>query len=170
MKTDKDKCFTECIPENTNIIHPLYLTEITSNKPFCLVYSSNFMKNCDNPENNLIENNIFTPSLGISEIIFLNSFYNIHSWNDLLNYQKKYIKENKTTISRLLKYAWVAFFDSIKNDIDNIIDCYQFFKNKFLSKSNIDIREIIIYIKKNLNEFSPNEIGLYINSKILENK
>ena len=170
MKTDKDKCFTKCIPENTNIIHPLYLTEITSNKPFCLVHTSNFMKNCNNPENNLIENNIFTPSLGISEIIFLNSFYNINSWNDLLNYQKKYIKENKTTIRRLLEYSWIAFFDTIKNDIDNIIDCYQFFKNKYFNDSKIDVREIVIYIKKNLNEFTPNEIGYYVNKKFLENK
>ena len=170
MKTDKDTCFTNCMPENKKIIHPLYLTEITSNKPFCLVHTNKFMKQCSSPENDEIENNIFTPSIGISESIFLSSFYNISSWSELLNYQKKYIKENKNTIRRLLEYAWIAFFDTIKNDIDNIIDCYQFFKNKFLSKSNIDIREIIIYIKKNLNEFSPNEIGLYINNKIMENK
>lgn len=170
MKTDKDKCFTKCVPENTNIFHPLFLTEVTSNKPFCLVHTNSFIKNCDNPDDDPIENNIFAPSLGISESIFLNSFYNIHSWKDLLNYQKKYIKENKVTIGRLLKYAWVAFFDTIKNDIDNIIYCYQFFKDKYFSDSKLDVREIIIYIKKNLNEFSSNEIGYYINKKFFEKK
>ena len=170
MKNDKDKCFTKCIPGNKNIIHPLYLNEITSNKPFCLVHSNNFMINCDNPSDIEMENNIYSPSIGISESIFLSTFYNINSWKDLLNYQKKYIKENTITISRLLKFSWIAFFDTIKNDIDNIIDCYQFFKDKFFDNSNIDIREIIIYIKKNLNEFNPNEIGFYINNKILENK
>ena len=168
MKTDKDKCFTKCMPENTHIIHPLYLTEITSNKPFCLTHNSKFIKQCNSPSNDEIENNISSPSLGISESIFLNSFYNIYSWNDLLNYQKKYIKENKITIDRLIEYAWIAFFDTIKNDIDSIIDCYQFFKTKFVSESKIDIKETVIYIKKNLNEFTANEIHYYINKKIYQ--
>jgi len=161
---NNNECITKCFKSKTKILHPLYLKPVTSNKPYCLVNTTKYYKKCNLDESigDISENNInyFIPKIGLNSKIILSSVYNINSWSDLLFF----IKKNKDSIEpitliRLLKFSWITFYNSYRNNIDNIIQSYNIYIDKFTT-SNININKIIFTLKKK--NIKPSKINEYI--------
>lgn len=163
---EKDNCISKCFPPKTAVLHPLYLKPISSNKAFCLVNNDNYYEECNNSSIES-ENNYFIPKLNMSEKLILKNIYNINSWNEVIVYQKKNLKDSPLTIQRILDFSWRSFYKTVKNDIDIIIKCYiNFFKaiNRDVSEKNIT--KILYSISKNIQKYEAFNIHAIIESSL----
>ena len=106
---DKDKI---------NLIHPLYLTEVTLKKNYELltipeeknnkiIYSNN---NLSKDKKNY---NIDIGNVNFNEEKLLKIVYNIVNWKSLHEFLEKNIRDYvKVTIDRLFNYSWKTFYDN----------------------------------------------------------
>lgn len=130
------QCLGPCYNPNTSIVHPLTLEYVTDKYyPFCPVREWEFQDRetgktivrttdlCYQPTESKdlsgkeFELNILTPSIDFNEEQFLKIFYNIHSFEDAVNWidTKKYTP--LLTRLRIMDCAWRAYGKEV-----NIID------------------------------------------------
>lgn len=86
------------------------------------------------------------PVFSIKEKQILNNIYNIHNWNDTLNYFRNYNKNNlKYGFDRILKFSWIVFLNDYKNNLNTIFEIYKIYTN--VKKIRINENELKKIIK-----------------------
>ena len=147
---DNNKCISKCYKGMDNKIHPLYLINISSKKPFCLTNPNKLHDECKYNSDEVDNDNIdyFIPRLNISKSYVLNNIYNIYNWNDLMNFFLKNKKIVKITADRLLCYSWDTLYETFKYDIDDVINVYNVYLKLFYKSKKVNISDIIFLIKK----------------------
>ena len=106
------------------------------------------------------------PILHIDDKELINLLYGVNSWEDSLNYIKKYKKNiYLTEINRIIILSWELFYYEYKLNLDKIIEIYDL----YIEINNIKIKNIdtkkIIYDLKNQN-LKKNKIHKYLLDKI----
>lgn len=137
------QCIGNCYTSSTVITHPITLEYVTDKYyPFCPVKEWEYVDPktgeitvrttdvCHNPTHNKdlsgreFEMNILTPSIDFNDEQFLKIFYNIHSFEEAINWieNKKY--SPILTRLRIINSAWNAYAQDI-NIIDHrLVDFY----------------------------------------------
>jgi len=156
MNNKNKHCLSQCYDGNTKILHPLYLIPISNNEPFCLT-SKEKVKPCILDSSITNKNEYFIPNINLNGNNILKIIYNIDSWKELYNYMKKDINMILITKVRLISYAWIAFVDDYRLNIETIVECYKLFINK-------DITDLILSLKKE--NINPIDYFEYIQNKI----
>jgi hypothetical protein len=153
---NNNQCVGPCYKKNTKILHPIYLNVVTNNEKnfFCPTVErkdivngkkiSTYVDECN--EINYNKKNINTkskfellfPYIDFNPIIFLNLFYNINNFGDVIDwiYNNKYLPlDNK---ERVFNMGLDSFFKNLElieltdNRVTDFI--YELFINKYLEK------------------------------------
>lgn len=181
------KCVGPCYGKNTSIIHPIYFNTIATNKNnyFCPTNewfykdkSNNIQRfqideckiedaNKNDTSTNFVYENLLIPYTNFDELSFLDTYYNINTFNNALDW----VTENNTspinTRQRIFDLAYEAFkntFDIIDFNDSRIIDFFiNLIKIKYLDDFSmhffkyIEINNGEIKIKNNTNYKSNTE-------------
>lgn len=178
------QCIGPCYQPNTWIVHPLTLEYITDNiNPFCPVKQWDYIDEtgkkiprvtdvCYHPTESKdlsgkeFEMNILTPNIDFNYEQFLKIFYNIHSFEDAIDWiDSKKNNSSLLTRMRIMDCAWHAYGRNV-NIIDHrVVEFYiELAKKKWISdiykKINkyIHIRDSkIMFGNPNDNDLSPND-------------
>lgn len=120
------QCLGPCYKKNTKIIHPLYLTVTSFNKPFCPVTEYFIMENGKqlksqvdecieyDKNNGNIDIDILYPNLDFNATNFLNIYYNIKNFGEGIEWITK--NENLSINSR--ERIFNLIFEAFNKDID----------------------------------------------------
>ncbi|AYV83579.1 MAG: hypothetical protein Hyperionvirus8_63 [Hyperionvirus sp.] len=148
------QCLGPCYQPNTSIVHPLTLEYVTDKtNPFCPVKEWEFIDKetgqstmrttdlCYHPTESKdlsgkeFELNILTPNIDFNDEQFLKIFYNIHSFEDAVNWidGKKYT--SILTRGRIMDCAWNAYGKDV-NIIDHrVVEFYiELIKKKWMKE------------------------------------
>lgn len=162
------QCVGPCYKKNTKIIHPIYFNYITDKKHdfFCptneWIYKDNFnnldryyIDECKNETKNKDDNiiNLLYPYTNFDELSFLDTYYNISTFGQAL----EWIENNKNlpinTIQRIFDLSFEAFkytFDIIDFNDTRIVDFFiNLIKNKYFDTFCMNFFKYII-IKNNI--------------------
>ena len=157
------QCIGPCYQPNTSIVHPLTLEYITDlQNPFCPVKEWDYVDKttgktvvkstdiCYHPTETKdlsgkeFEMNILTPSIDFNDQQFLKIFYNIHSFEDAVDWID--LKKNSPLLTRLriIDSAWNAYGLNV-NIIDHrIVDFYiEMAKKKWIPEIYNNINKYI---------------------------
>jgi len=149
------ECIGECVAENKLYINPLTLRPMYSNNNECPTYPFEDKKTnriiywdiCDNPvtsKNVEVEKDISLPKFSYPHKYFINTYYNINSFDDLAVWLDKNKNNPIFTKIRLLKYSIVSYLGTISEIDDSIVDVFIEYIKKILIT---DIyRKVYIYI------------------------
>lgn len=159
---------SNCIPENSHIVHPITLNIISNTKnvyftnPF---YSGNDILDyiqCDksdklDPINDPYLSSIVSPNLSFDDASFLHIVYKINTYDDGINWLNNNTHLSKLTVNRIIDSMIYVFKDDIKNDINTFVtiiyDYISRYYPKYKNHSNIK-NYIKDAIKINLNNDS----------------
>ncbi|ARF09813.1 hypothetical protein Indivirus_3_62 [Indivirus ILV1] len=163
---NNQKCIGPCLSGNKNVLHPIYLFNVTNDTPFCptfewfdndnLQYIDKCTKETDKKkiDNKDIELLYALPNFGFDCADFIKKYYDLHSFESALEW---IYSENNTiaTKLRVMNCAWKLF--STNNSIsDQLIDFYIEVINKiwvhelYNSIYNfINVEHRNIFLKKN---------------------
>jgi hypothetical protein len=163
------KCVGPCYKKNTSIIHPIYFNTITTDKMdyFCPT-NEWFYKNKSNNierfqidkckaedankfDKNINYENLLIPYTNFDELSFLDTYYNIDTFNNALDW----ITENNTTPintrQRIFDLAYEAFkntFDIIDFNDSRIVDFFiNLIKIKYLDDFSMNFFKYIMINK-----------------------
>ncbi len=178
MNKDKDKnnyslsknniqCIGPCYDQGKNIIHPITMQFIEGpNVPFCPteIFESidkssgekktRYVDECFKPTANIDEdqkqNDYLNPNITFDAEIFLKNYYNINSYDELLNFLQKNSHIPTSTKLRLIECMWIYLKDIFVIDtliveiitdflINNIKNIY----NKLFQYIEVDSKKIL---------------------------
>lgn len=147
------QCVGPCYQPNTSIVHPLTLEYVTDKYyPFCPVNEWDYTDAtsgktitrttdiCYHPTQSKdlsgkeFEINILTPNIDFNDKQFLKIFYNIHSFEDAINWIDSKKLSPLLTRLRIMECAWNAYGKNV-NIIDHrVVDFYiELAKKKWIS-------------------------------------
>ena len=178
------RCIGPCYNPGTSIVHPLTLEYVTDKYyPFCPVKEWEYIDKetgvktnrttdvCYRPTESKdlsgkeFEMNILTPSIDFNEEQFLKIFYNIHSFEDAVNWidNKKY--SPILTRLRIMNCAWVAYGSTVNIVDQRVSDFYvELVKKKWIRNLYRKLNKYVhisngkIFLgNPNANNLSPND-------------
>ena len=150
------QCVGPCYKKNTKVLHPIYLNVVTNNEAnfFCPTIErtqitngkkySVYVDECNEINYNKKNVNVNSkfellfPYIDFNPIIFLNLFYNINNFGDVMDWinNNKYLPlDNKERVFNLGLDAFIKNIEIIEIIDNRVIDfLYDLFLNKYLNK------------------------------------
>lgn len=136
------KCLTQCYPKNTPYVHPILLTVVAEkDKNSCAiepVYNTHshyepthqtiWANTCLLNENNDLtindEINIMTTSFYFNDHDFLTSIYQLHSFEQIIDWTLQHTYLPLNTIKRVHNCGWRIFHSKLNRSNTKVIDYY----------------------------------------------
>ncbi len=175
------QCIGPCYNPNKFIIHPINLTFVTGpkDKPFCPTnnyevnengkkYKSSVdvcFKETDYINNNQIQMDILNPMINFDHELFLASYYNILTYENLIDWLDKNKNSPINTKLRIIECSWKAFKDKIYFIDLFIIEIYMEY---FIENINIFYNKLHKYIDIEKDKLSFKKTNIDIKTNIIE--
>jgi len=152
---DNFQCVGPCYKKNTKILHPIYLNIVTDKEDFFCPTAERieiingkkypvYVDKCNEMNYNKKNINVNSkfellfPYIDFNPVIFLNLFYNINNFGDVMNwiYNNKYLPlDNRERVFNLGLDAFIKNIELIELIDNRVIDfLYDIFINKYLNK------------------------------------
>ena len=170
--TDNKQCVGPCYYPDTTVVHPITLNYVNNKDyAFCPIYIEELDKNgnkivietgkCNIPtekfdiSNKNTEYNLLIPHIDLNAEYFLKKYYNIYTFEQMLDWLNNMKYTPIKTRSRVVDSAWVVFGKSLDILDQRIVDFYlEIIKRKWIYEIMIELDTYINVDKDNKIYFS----------------